>query len=329
MRIMRLYLIRHGQTVDNVAGRYAGSLDSALTAHGVLQARRLASHLAQVAEVKHIFSSNLQRAVKTAEAVIADQTHALTLVQLSELREQDFGSREGFKYGRAKGTREASVIDDAETAGAMAARVDAFLDRHLLPVLKSEADAAASCVVVAHGIILSVLFRSLCAKLPREAVTVSPEAQIVASWSNTGYLEGEFSVAQLTNSRELGWSSLRLHVQKVNCQDHLSGLKKTRGGIGNAKFDDKQTTIKSFFTAASKKRKLEDAAEGSVSTGTCALPFSFQPNQACDERNNSQTCTEITYTVETTLSNRCLTACPTFTLNALLDASRSNMLCRS
>lgn len=258
---MRLFLIRHGETVDNVAGLYAGSRDSALTAHGVLQARRLASHLKQVS-IRHVFSSNLQRAVKTAQAVVDAQDRDLTLVQLPELREKDFGSDEGVKYGGRADGRETREVD-AEDAAAMAARVDRFLDQYLLPVL-GDADADASCVIVAHGIILGVLFKALCARLP--AITMSSEAQRMApggaallpSWSNTGYVEGTVSVAP---SLEPTWPSFKLHVRHVNCVDHLKGLKKTRGGIGSAKFDDKQKTISSFFTAASKKRKLSDAAD--------------------------------------------------------------------
>jgi len=42
---MRLYLIRHGETVDNVAGLYAGMKDSPLTNHGVEQIKRLGSYV--------------------------------------------------------------------------------------------------------------------------------------------------------------------------------------------------------------------------------------------------------------------------------------------
>lgn len=265
---MRLLLIRHGETVDNVAGLYAGSRDSALTAHGVLQAQRLASHLARLIDVKHVFSSDLQRAVKTAQAVVDAQDRDTKLVQLAELREKDFGSNEGLKYGA--GNTDEGVTrehDDAESVEAMTARIGRFLDRHLLPVLSSEVDAGASCVVVAHGILLRVLFRCLCAKLPRGAISVSSAARatgpvpLVPSWGNTGYLEATVSVASLpADSPEPAWSSIRLHVDHVNCVDHLTGLKKTRGGIGSAKFDEKQRSIASFFTAASKKRKLKDAA---------------------------------------------------------------------
>jgi len=47
-------------------------------------------------------------------------------------------------------------------------------------------------------------------------------------------------------------SDLSLVVKAVNSQEHLRGLKKTRGGIGSAKHDEKQQTMESFF----KKRKI-------------------------------------------------------------------------
>ena len=40
---------------------------------------------------------------------------------------------------------------------------------------------------------------------------------------------------------------LALVVKAVNSQEHLSGLKKTRGGIGSLKHDEKQKTMDSFF----------------------------------------------------------------------------------
>src|ERR1700759_2039622 len=64
---MRLFLIRHGETVDNVAGLYAGTLDSALTNHGVEQANRLGEFFTQNEVIfSHIFASPLSRAFRTA-----------------------------------------------------------------------------------------------------------------------------------------------------------------------------------------------------------------------------------------------------------------------
>lgn len=51
---------------------------------------------------------------------------------------------------------------------------------------------------------------------------------------------------------------IQLSVKRVNCVEHLQGLKKTRGGIGSAGFDEKQKTMDSFFRPA-KKPKHDDA----------------------------------------------------------------------
>jgi probable phosphoglycerate mutase len=258
---MRLFLIRHGETVDNVACLYAGLRDSALTTHGVLQTRRLASHLSkQAPATSHIFSSNLQRAAKTAEAVWSARGHKENVRQLTQLQEKDFGSGEGTKYGSGSD----KPHKGSESAESMQARVDVFLDGHLLPLLQPKVDD--DIIVVAHGIILSVLFKRLCGRLSRGAMTMSPDAQramnpypsggipVLPSWSNTGYLE-----ATLSPPTPASWEALKLHVTRVNCIDHLAGLRKTRGGIGSARFDEKQRTMDSFFTP--KKRKHSDAVE--------------------------------------------------------------------
>jgi hypothetical protein len=54
-----------------------------------------------------------------------------------------------------------------------------------------------------------------------------------------------------------GLHELHLVVKGVNTQEHLKGLKKTRGGIGSLKHDSNQKTVDSFF----KKRKLEPESE--------------------------------------------------------------------
>ncbi|KAH7153488.1 hypothetical protein EDB81DRAFT_648710, partial [Dactylonectria macrodidyma] len=247
---MRLLLVRHGETVDNVAGLFAGSRDSPLTTHGVLQARRLAEHLAaRDLALTHLFSSDLQRAVKTAEAVCGAQKQAdLAVVRLGELREKDFGTGEGTKVG-------AGGHEGAETNEAMRLRVDRFLDDHLVPVFLA---GKSTVCVVAHGIILGVLFKAISVRIP---YTLAPSAasefsDVVALsrrlwWSNTGYLEAVLSPAP-------GRLPLKLSVETVNGVDHLKGLKRTRGGIGSAMFDARQKTMDSFFKPTSRKRKHDD-----------------------------------------------------------------------
>ncbi|RSL96263.1 hypothetical protein CEP52_011612 [Fusarium oligoseptatum] len=252
---MRLLLIRHGETVDNVAGVYAGSRDSALTAHGVLQAGRLAAHLAEHVDVDHMFSSDLQRAAITAQAILDAQKCAeVKLVVAPELREKDFGSGEGVKFGLA------FEFEGEETPEAMRKRCDHFLGEHLGPLLHEDSTVC----IVAHGILLGVFYKALCARL--SSITIAPgalarprptSAPFHPSWSNTGYLEAVITTLPDTQSR------FQMRVDKVNSVEHTKTLKRTRGGIGSAKFDAKQKTMDSFFTPALKKPKCEE--EGIVS----------------------------------------------------------------
>ncbi|KAL2286566.1 hypothetical protein FJTKL_06918 [Diaporthe vaccinii] len=309
---MRLFLIRHGESVDNVAGLYAGSRDSALTNHGILQARRLGAHLAArssvVGRVQRIFVSNLQRAVKTAEAVAEIQTEldptgeVIGVVQLPELREKNFGSDEGRRFGSRGAEQSPRPLGwiEAESKESMKARVERFIDNHLIPtVLRGfHSDVNHSLAIVAHGIILNVLLRCMLARFGPEELTrltrptdTPGKMEWLASWSNTGYLEADLrlrisapptaaeprpaptppnsrpmlgSVVPRQASRDNAVAAadarqaegptleILMTVTTVNSTEHLRGLKKTRGGIGSAAFDQKQKTMDSFFTRPAK-----------------------------------------------------------------------------
>ncbi|KAA8618492.1 phosphoglycerate mutase family protein [Pyrenophora tritici-repentis] len=216
-RSMKLFLIRHGETVDNVAQLYAGSRDSALTNHGIQQAIRLGLHLKTLGlTFTHLFSSHLQRAVNTAgktrEAQItpeSDGNAAKTVpsvVQLPVLMEQDFGSMEGKKFhdrpplelSSKEKKKDSTAFVPVESKDSMAHRADSFLDEHLLPLLSDTSkDMTPEVAIVSHGIFLSTLWKRLLLRLPPKSVVLSSELQATArpslehlgGWSNTGYLE--------------------------------------------------------------------------------------------------------------------------------------------
>ncbi|KAI0851998.1 phosphoglycerate mutase-like protein [Daldinia vernicosa] len=293
---MRILLIRHGESVDNVAGLYAGSRDSPLTNHGVLQIKRLGAHLAKCCEttapIKYIFTSNLRRAYETAGAVskaLADtrisssgsesDTHTpLEVVQLPELREKDYGSSEGKKYRNLNGL----IQPDSETPESMRIRIDRFLDSHLTPIVDTHVSDKITVAIVAHGVILGVLLKGLLKRFPGPTGSAVrhgnrdnwPES---AAWSNTGVLQARLEMANSVSKpgcpsdavsvspatpgddSNLHKGTICLTVEFINNVDHLEGLKKTRGGIGSTKFDSRQRTMDSFFGPASKKRKLGDS----------------------------------------------------------------------
>jgi len=89
---IRLFLVRHGETVESVRRSYSGRRDVPLTEHGREQARRAGERLRD-AGVDAIYSSPLGRAADTAR-LIGEATSVV--VRLDErLTEVDYGPLEG------------------------------------------------------------------------------------------------------------------------------------------------------------------------------------------------------------------------------------------
>ena len=92
MHATRIIAIRHGETAWNVDTRIQGHLDIPLNDTGLWQARQVGQALADEA-VAAIYSSDLQRAYATAEAVA--RTTGAPLTPVPGLRERSFGSFQG------------------------------------------------------------------------------------------------------------------------------------------------------------------------------------------------------------------------------------------
>lgn len=91
----QLILVRHGQTLDNVAGIAQGWNDSALSEAGKTQVQALAERLSAMKPTA-LYSSPLGRALATAEAIAA--ATGLPITQLPELREMNYGGWEGRSF---------------------------------------------------------------------------------------------------------------------------------------------------------------------------------------------------------------------------------------
>jgi probable phosphoglycerate mutase len=95
-----LYLIRHGETDWNLAGRWQGHADVPLNALGRAQSRRLAARLlAEGARFDAIYSSDLLRAWETAQALEAQL--GIAPQPLVDLREIDVGAWSGLTGAEA------------------------------------------------------------------------------------------------------------------------------------------------------------------------------------------------------------------------------------
>lgn len=90
---MKIYIVRHGETDSNKAGKLMGQrIDESLNAEGLKQARKLAEDLA-LDKFDVIFSSPLKRAVETAK-IISDKMR-VPVVHRKNLMERDFGNLSG------------------------------------------------------------------------------------------------------------------------------------------------------------------------------------------------------------------------------------------
>jgi probable phosphoglycerate mutase len=90
--VATLIVVRHGQTDWNVNGRYMGWTDEPLNNEGVQQAQSLARRLGQW-PISAVYSSPLQRAVRTAEAVA--EPHSIAVQRIDDLGEMRIGTWEG------------------------------------------------------------------------------------------------------------------------------------------------------------------------------------------------------------------------------------------
>lgn len=84
-------LIRHGQTAENIEGRLQGHFDSRLDETGLAQAEAAARRLAGE-HFDFLYSSDLQRARKTAEIIAAELN--MDVIPVRELREWHLGELE-------------------------------------------------------------------------------------------------------------------------------------------------------------------------------------------------------------------------------------------
>jgi len=129
-----MFILRHGQTEWNVAGRYQGQRDSPLTAQGVAQAKAQGEILQRVlaGRVLPAFTSPLGRAARTAELALAPLgQHARIDSRLKELK---FGTREGKTRAEVLEARKTSRFEhyfsdpEGESFQDIECRCRAFLD---------------------------------------------------------------------------------------------------------------------------------------------------------------------------------------------------------
>ena len=157
----RVILIRHGETSANAEFRLQGASDGPLTVLGEQQIEHLGRHFRSF-QIDHVVSSDLRRAVLTAEAI--GKHHDITVEQNPLVREWDCGVWDGrtaevFLDMLAKFDKPISEFhpEGGETLAEVRNRADKFLAR-VLRDHKGE-----TVVVCSHGDFMRMMVGSMLA----------------------------------------------------------------------------------------------------------------------------------------------------------------------
>ena len=143
-----IFLVRHGETVDNARQIMQGQTQGELNERGVEQAHAVAEWLASET-VDAVVASDLHRAVQTAEVIA--RPHGLSVVTTPLLRERDWGSFTGRFIPDLRGE---VWPDDIETEEALLARARSFL-QYMTATYPGK-----RVVAVGHGIINKAILAS-------------------------------------------------------------------------------------------------------------------------------------------------------------------------
>jgi probable phosphoglycerate mutase len=141
MFMTTLYLVRHGETVDNVCQIMQGQSQGQLTENGIRQAETVRDKLRDVSFAA-IIASDLKRSVDTARIIA--EPHGQEVIQTPLLRERDWGGFTGRFIPELKGE---VWPDDIETLENLLSRAGEFIAyvRETFPGKK--------VLAVGHGII--------------------------------------------------------------------------------------------------------------------------------------------------------------------------------
>ncbi len=156
-----LIVVRHGETIWNADQRMQGHMDVPLSDVGIRQARAVAARLANE-QIDKIYSSDLQRALQTAETIRSGRP--IMLVTDARLREIHMGFFQGMTLGEARAQHgdawERFFIHDAEYAlpgGQSRSHKQGEIAEFMEQLISEE--RGKRIVVVTHGGILIAMLR--------------------------------------------------------------------------------------------------------------------------------------------------------------------------
>lgn len=185
---MKLYIVRHGETIENHQRICQGQTHGTLTALGKEQISHLRRSLSSI-HFECIYSSDLRRAYQSAEIILNVLDFKPPLLYDQRLRERYFGSFEGQRFPVDYDTF--SPPPETESPEKIAIRLDSFLR-----MLSSTYPNNSNILIVSHGFTIKVLIALLDGKSPESLESLDDISN--ASLTIVNY-EGNRSQIELFN----------------------------------------------------------------------------------------------------------------------------------
>ncbi|MEK7450019.1 MAG: alpha-ribazole phosphatase [Planctomycetota bacterium] len=160
--MLRLYLIRHGETNFNKNYRYCGITDPPLNKKGISQAKKLARQLKNT-PIDLVYVSPLRRADQTAQIIF---NRKLKIITAPALREINFGRWEGLNYNEVMVKYQSRLKKwllnpwavcppGGENLKRFRKRILFFLKKYILPQRKKGIENIA---LVTHGGVIKIIY---------------------------------------------------------------------------------------------------------------------------------------------------------------------------
>ncbi len=228
---VKIYLMRHGQTILNRAGRTQGWCDGVLTKEGIEVAVNVGFGLRDI-EFKNVYSSDLGRARKTAQIVIKENAASknLKLQEREGLREVYFGKYEAgydkvmhddiLNYLNVSSAEEAekkydfqkafcdtcAILDETKEAEDYNTAITRVMNE-LNQICRENADEGGNILIVAHGGIIRLIIDYLDKSFDIRNIDNS-------SISMISYRDGEFKVESVNDN---SYGERGREISRKNC----------------------------------------------------------------------------------------------------------------
>lgn len=163
--MLTLFFVHHGITDWNLEKRCTGQSDVPLNKMGKADAEQIAESLRNV-PLSRVYTSDLSRAVETAETITQHHNEPVEVIEDPRLREFDFGDWEGLPYTEINHRCGSEVEDDfvplfppdGETLESFRSRLLQALE----DIVEKHKDSE-NVAIVTHGLVIA-LARVHCAK---------------------------------------------------------------------------------------------------------------------------------------------------------------------